>query len=71
MADEKRTPARGPEPTRPHWEPGNERLTPGAGRPPKREEGVVSDPDLHATGLAALTVASANAGAGTVSDPDC
>lgn len=70
MTDEKGTPAGSPEPTRPWREPGNEWLTPEAERPPRRGEGVVSDPGLRATGPAALTMASANPGAGKVSDPD-
>ena len=55
----------------PEAEPGNEWMTPEAERPPKREEGIVSDPDRYATGPLSLQAEGPRyLGAGTVSNPD-
>jgi hypothetical protein len=68
-----------PEATRPGQEPGNApagepgdvRPWPGAERPPRREEGTVSDPDQYAKGpTAAVPTEAPYPRVGVASDPD-
>lgn len=76
-------PALGPEPTHeppqpqrepgnaPEGEPGNDSVTPDAERPPRREEGVVSDPDRYTAGpLTPEAGRLPGRGMGTLSNPD-
>jgi anti-anti-sigma factor len=64
-------PSNSSESTYPEREPGNVGVIPEAERPPRREEGTVSDPDQYATERTAPAAGGPHdAAVGMVSDPD-